>query len=33
MAECEALGIPYLFKLRQSAKVKTLLAALEQKGG
>lgn len=31
MPECEARGIPYLFKLRQSAKVKTL--ALEQKGG
>jgi hypothetical protein len=26
MAECEARGIPYLFKLRQSAKVKTQLA-------
>jgi hypothetical protein len=33
MAECEARGIPYLFKLSQSAKVKTLLAALEQKVG
>ena len=33
MAECEARGIPYLFKLRQTAKVKTLIAALEQKGG
>jgi len=33
IAECEARGIPHLFNLRPSAKVKTLLAALEQKGG
>ena len=33
MAECEARNIPYLFKIRQTAKVKTLIDALEQKGG
>ena len=33
MAECEARKIPYLFKIRQTAKVKTLIDALEQKGG
>ena len=33
MAECESRGIPYLFKIRQTAKVKTLIHALEQKGG
>lgn len=33
MAECEARGIPFLFKLRQTPKVKTLIHALEQKGG
>jgi hypothetical protein len=33
MAKCEARNIPYLFKIRQTAKVKTLIDALEQKGG
>ena len=33
MAECEARGIPYLFKLRQTPKVKTLINALEHAGG
>jgi len=33
MAECEARNIPYLFKVRQTPKIKTLISALEQKGG
>lgn len=33
MVECEKRGIPYLFKLRQTAKVKNLISLLEQKGG
>jgi hypothetical protein len=33
MAECEARNIPYLFKIGQTAKVKTLIDALEQKSG
>lgn len=33
MSECEARGIPYLFKVRQTPKIKTLLSALEQNGG
>jgi len=33
MVECEKRGIPYLFKLRQTAKVKNLISLLEQEGG
>jgi hypothetical protein len=33
MVECEKRGISYLFKLRQTAKVKNLISLLEQKGG
>jgi hypothetical protein len=33
MVECEKRGIPYLFKLRQTAKVKNLISLLEQAGG
>jgi hypothetical protein len=33
MVECEKRGIPYLFKLRQTAKVKNLIHLLEQEGG
>jgi hypothetical protein len=33
MAGCEARNIPYLFKLRQTPKVKTLIHACERKGG
>ena len=33
LVECEKRGIPYLFKLRQTAKVKNLISLLEQEGG
>jgi hypothetical protein len=33
MIECEKRGIPNLFKLRQTAKVKNLISLLEQEGG
>jgi hypothetical protein len=33
MVECEKRGIPYLFKLRQTAKVKNLISLLEQEDG
>jgi hypothetical protein len=33
MVECEKRGIPYLFKLRQTGKVKNLISLLEQEGG
>jgi hypothetical protein len=33
MVECEKCGIPYLFKLRQTAKVKNLISLLEQERG
>jgi hypothetical protein len=33
LVECEKRGIPYLFKLRQTAKVKNLIHLLEQEGG